>query len=278
MLTVFLARDESPWAKSIGFYLKLAAIVVTLRVVFRIILNLGTSTTDAFLLLPSVEFDVGFGNVVHLFGPMSELSLLAAFTDGFRLAAIILSVGMANSLANPRKILKATPGALYEIATAISIAINLAPQLIMSLNRVRRAKSLRGRSKGIKSLTGIVIPVLEDTIEQSMALAASMSSRGFGRRGTRSSFQILAARLLGFLAVCLCVTGVVLLLISPDQQLIDLAIVFLGLVAAVITIRISSTKATRTRFRTEPWRLGDLVVLALSLTLLFLAFGGVFTA
>jgi len=278
MLTVFLARDESPWAKSIGFYLKLAAVVVSLRVVFRIIFNLGTATSEAFLLLPSLEFDVGFGNTIHLFGPMSELSLMAAFTDGFRLAAIILSVGMANSLANPRKILKATPGALYEIATAISIAINLAPQLISSLNRVRRARSLRGRSKGIKSLAGIVIPVLEDTIEQSMALAASMSARGFGRRGRRTALQILIARLLGFLAVCLCVTGVVLLLISPDQQFIDLAIVFLGLVAAGFTIRISSTKATRTRYRSEPWRLGDVVVFAVSITLLLLAFGGAFAA
>ena len=183
---------------------------------------------------------------------------------------------MANSLANPRKLLKSTPGALYEIATAISIAINLAPQLIASLGRVRRARSLRGQSKGIKAITGIVIPVLEDTIDQSMGLAASMSSRGFGRKGNRTNFQIIGARLLAFLAICLIVTGSALLLFSPDQQAVQLTVLLVGLVAAGFSVKLSSARATITRYRKEPWRLGDAVILCVSVSLVVLAFGGVF--
>lgn len=140
MFTVRLCRDDSPWSKSIGFYIQLGAIVVFLRVLFRVIFNLADATENTFINLPSVSFDIGFGNTVHLLGAISNLSIQAALVDGFRLAAIILSIGMANSLANPRKLLRATPGALYEIATAVSIAINLAPQLIASLNLVRRAR------------------------------------------------------------------------------------------------------------------------------------------
>jgi energy-coupling factor transport system permease protein len=272
-----LCRDDSPWAQSIGFYIKLASIVVALRVLFRIIFNLGSSTKDAFLLLPSIDIDFGFGNSLKLFGPLSATAMNFALVDGFRLAAIILAVGMANSLANPRKLLKSTPGALYEIATALSIAINLAPQLIASLNRVRRARSLRGQSKGMKAITGIVIPVLEDTIDQSMGLAASMSARGFGRKGNRSKFQIISARLLAFLAIILIVTGAALLLFSPDQQVLELTFLLIGLVLAVISIRLSSTRGTITRYRKEPWRLGDAVILTSSALLMLLAFGGVFS-
>jgi energy-coupling factor transport system permease protein len=276
LLTIRLCRDESPWAQSISFYIKLAAIVISLRVLFRIIFNLGSSTKDALFILPSLDIDFGFGNALKLFGPISQEAFTLALADGFRLAAIILAVGMANSLANPRKLLKSTPGALYEIATAISIAINLAPQLIASLGRVRRARSLRGQSKGVKAITGIVIPVLEDTIDQSMGLAASMSARGFGRKGTRTNFQIIGARLLAFLAISLIVTGSALLLFSPDQKVIQLTVLFVGLVAAGFSVKLSSARATITRYRKEPWRLGDAVILCLSVLLMVLAFGGVF--
>jgi energy-coupling factor transport system permease protein len=276
LLTIKLCRDDSPWAQSIGFYIKLAAIVIALRVSFRIIFNLGSSTKDAFLLLPSIDLNLGFGSTLKLFGPISYEAFNLALVDGFRLAAIILAIGMANSLANPRKLLKSTPGALYEIATAISIAINLAPQLIASLGRVRRARSLRGQSKGIKAITGIVIPVLEDTIDQSMGLAASMSARGFGRKGNRSNFQVIGARLLAFAAICLIITGSALLLFSPDQQSVHLVVIALGLLAAAISVKLSSARATITRYRKEPWRIGDLVILLISTLLIFLAFAGVF--
>ena len=276
LLTIKLCRDDSPWAQSIGFYIKLAAIVIALRVSFRIIFNLGSSTKDAFLLLPSIDLNLGFGSTLKLFGPISYEAFNLALVDGFRLAAIILAIGMANSLANPRKLLKSTPGALYEIATAISIAINLAPQLIASLGRVRRARSLRGQSKGIKAITGIVIPVLEDTIDQSMGLAASMSARGFGRKGNRSNFQVIGARLLAFAAICLIITGSALLLFSPDQQSVHLVVIALGLLAAAISVKLSSARATITRYRKEPWRIGDLAILLISTLLIFLAFAGVF--
>jgi energy-coupling factor transport system permease protein len=276
LLTIRVCRDDSPWAQSIGFYIKLAAIVVALRVLFRIIFNLGTSTKDAFLLLPSIDLNLGFGNSLRLFGPISQEAFNFALVDGFRLAAIILAIGMANSLANPRKLLKSTPGALYEIATAISIAINLAPQLIASLGRVRRARSLRGQSKGIKAMAGIVIPVLEDTIDQSMGLAASMSARGFGRKGNRTYLQTIGARLLAFAAICLIITGSALLLFSPQDQGFPLTLLMVGIITAALSVKLSSARATITRYRKEPWRLGDAVLLFAALTLVLLAFGGVF--
>jgi len=276
MSTVRLCRDESPWARSIRFYLILGFVVVVLRVLFRVVFNLADARTDIFLSLPSISIDLGFGNTLHLLGAISVLSMNAALVDGLRLAAIILAIGMANSLANPRKLLRATPGALYEIATAISIAINLAPQLITSLNRVRRSRGLRGHSKGIKAIPGIVIPVLEDTIEQSMQLAASMSARGFGRRGNRTTKNVLITRITTFLALTFIVAGVAMLLISNSSQLIDLSVLVTGFVFAFVSFKLSSGRVNRTQYIVLRWQLGDAVVLTLSALVLLSAFAGVF--
>jgi energy-coupling factor transport system permease protein len=276
MVTVWLCRDESPWSRSISFYLQLGGIVVLLRLLFRIVFNLADASTDVAITLPSLSIDLGFGNSIHLLGAVSTLSIHAALVDGFRLAAIILSIGMANSLANPRKLLRATPGALYEVATAISIAINLAPQLITSLKLVRRARGLRGHSKGIKALTGIVIPVLEDTIDKSMQLAASMSARGFGRKTNRNSTQLLLARIATALTLILLTVGVAMLLFSPAQQFVDLVVIIAGFVSAGVTLRLSSSRTTRTKYIVQRWRLGDAIVIASSTILLVAAFSGVF--
>lgn len=274
MLVVRVCRDESPWSRSIRFYLFLGALVVLLRVAFRIVFNLADAKEDVVISLPSLSIDLGLGNSLHLLGSVSALSLQSALTDGFRLAAIILAIGMANSLANPRKLLRATPGALYEVATAISIAINLAPQLIQSLNRVRRSRGLRGHSKGIKAIPGIVIPVLEDTIDQSMQLAASMSARGFGRKGNLSRRRILLTRLTTFLTLILLVVGVGMLLFSPAEQIVDLAVVISGFCFAFIALRLSSARTTRTQYIRLRWSAGDVVILTLSSVTLLYSFAG----
>jgi hypothetical protein len=72
------------------------------------------------------------------------------------------------------------------------------------------------------------------------------------------------------------VTGAALLLFSPDQQVLELTFLSIGLVLAVISIRLSSTRGTITRYRKEPWRLGDSIILAASILLVVLAFGGAF--
>lgn len=274
MLVVRACRDEAPWSRSIKFYLFLGALVVLLRVVFRVVFNLADAKENVLISFPSLSIDLGLGNSLHLLGSVSVLSLQSALTDGFRLAAIILAIGMANSLANPRKLLRATPGALYEVATAISIAINLAPQLIQSLNRVRRSRGLRGHSKGIKAIPGIVIPVLEDTIDQSMQLAASMSARGFGRKGNLSRGRILLTRVTTFLTLILLVVGVGMLLFSPAEQIVDLAVVMSGFCFAFIALRLSSARTTRTQYIRLRWSAGDAVILTLSSVTLLYAFAG----
>lgn len=262
--------------QSLDFYLWLAVLIVLIRVIFRVIFNLGSDLRgDAVLLnLPSLSIWLGFGEPLSLLGPVSTTTLLAGFTDGLRLAAIVLAIGMANLLANPRKLLKSTPGVLFEIATTVSVAINLAPQLIVSLQRVRRASRLRGRSKGIRALGGLVIPVLEDTLDRSLALAASMDARGFGRVGELTLTTARGIRALSLGGTIFLGIASYLLLASADSIWFGLLVALLGLLMIGQALRMGSRRNLRTSYSKPSLTSWDALVAAISVALLVAGFSG----
>ena len=262
-LSAMLAfRSDAPWAQSARFYLGLAAFVMLTRVIFRIIFNGQVGGTDIILSLPTLSVSLGFGPALTLFGDISAATLSAAILDGLRLSAIILSVAMANTLANPRKLLKNTPGALYEVATAISVAINLAPQLIESIQRVRRSRGLRGRNKGIGVFASIVIPALEDTMDRSLALAASMDARGFGRRGNMSLGTLRLVRGLSFSAAVTLAVGAYLLVAASEFGALATILIVASLVAIAVVVRITSKQSVRTSYRKLRFGLVDWCLVA----------------
>lgn len=261
LAAVAIWRDKAAWSKSIKFYFFIAIFVILARIFFRIVFNPAGSPPPIALNLPAVEINLGFGQVVNLFGAVSFASLEDGFVNGLRLAAIVLAIGMASSLANPRQLLKSTPSALYEIATAISVAINLAPQMISSLQRVKSARLLRGRSKGLGSMAGLIIPVLEDSIDSSLALAASMDARGFGRRGQLTRFQLLLARGSALSAIALLTIGSFLLLMGASV-FAALLILAIGISSAFITVRINSSAHIRTQYKKRKLVLSDYFAIA----------------
>lgn len=254
IIAMLLLREDAPWSRSIRFYLFLGSFVVMMRVLFRIVFNSSNPSDPIALNLVAINF-AG----IDFLGAVTWVTLQTAVTDGLRLAAIIISIGMANTLANPKRLLKSTPGALYELATSMTVAINLAPQLIESLQRVRRARALRGRSQGISQLSSIVIPVLEDTIDQSLALAASMDSRGFGRRGHLSNSQVALGRALSLGGILLILIATYFLL-ATNATAFAVSLIVTGVVALFFTIRLASRRNLRTRFRKQKPRARDALV------------------
>ena len=135
-------RSGHPFGRSFRLYVLLALFTVVMRVVFRLIFG-GQEIGHVLLDLPEVPLpDWAAG--VRLLGPVTSEALLAGLYDGLRLAAIIICVGAANSLANPKRVLASVPPALYEIGTALVVAVTIFPQLADSARRVRAAQALRG--------------------------------------------------------------------------------------------------------------------------------------
>ncbi|MFM1926825.1 MAG: hypothetical protein RLZ06_401, partial [Actinomycetota bacterium] len=241
---ILLFRENATWARSLGFYLTLAGAVIVIRILFRMVFSFSGDEDQVLFQLPALTVNLGLGEI-NLLGNVSLRSIMSALLDGSRLAAIILAVAIANTLANPKKLLKSAPGALYEIATSVSVAINLAPQLIESFNRVRRARSLRGRSKRTGQLAGILIPILEDTLDRSLLMAASMDARGFGRRSAQSAAELIAARSLGLAGLLLNLVGIFILL-SGFNVALALGLLACGLISAAVGVRITSKRNVRT--------------------------------
>ena len=85
---------------------------------------------------------------VQLGGPVTVEGTLSALYDGLRLGILLCCVGAANALANPKRALRVLPGALYELGVAVVVSLSVAPQLVESVQRVRRARKLRGGATG----------------------------------------------------------------------------------------------------------------------------------
>ena len=201
---VVARRSDAPWAMSFRLYLYLGAFVVGIRVLFRFIFS-GAGGETVVLRLPEIPLpDIAAG--INLFGEITAESLLAGFYDGLRLATMLICLGAANALANPKRLLRSMPPALYEIGTAVVVAVTVFPQLAESTIRVNRARKLRGVSgKRLHVLRTIVIPVLEDALDRSLSLAASMDSRGYGRAGSTSAkarFLTGTLMIAGLIGVC----------------------------------------------------------------------------
>lgn len=250
---VVARRGDAPWARAFKAYLLLGLSVVVIRVVFNALLGAGVDGHVLFTLPQANLPDWAQG--IDLGGAVTAEEVLGAAYDGLRLAALICCVGAANALANPKRALRSLPPALYEIGVAVVVALTVAPQLVESVLRVRRARRLRGApGKGLKAVRAIAVPVLEDALSRSLMLAAAMDSRGYGRTGdvpARLRRTTAALVLGGLLGLCLGLYG---LLDATAPRPLGIGALAVGLVLCAGGLTLGGRRVRRTTYRPDPWR------------------------
>ena len=258
-LVVAVRRSDAPWARGFRFYLVLGLIIIVIRVAFRVVFGAPFGSTVLFE-LPEIDLpDVTAG--ITLGGPVTLEGVLAAVYDGLRIATLLICLGAANSLADAKRMLKSLPAALYEIGVAVTVALTVAPQLIESGQRIRRARKLRGGSRP-NIARGVVIPVLDDALDRSLVLAAAMDARGYGRRGVvddRARRVTGALLLAGVFGVTIGTYG---LLDGTTPRWLGGPMLLVGCVLAVVGLRVSGRRVQRSVYRPDPWRLGEWLVVA----------------
>lgn len=254
-MVVTLRRTGAPWARAYRYYLVMALSVIAIRIVFRAVFESGVTPSDHILFrLPHIHTPRWYAGI-QIGGPVSLEAVLSAALDGMRLACLLCCIGAANTLANPKRALRVLPGALHELGVAVTVALSVAPQLVESVQRVNRARRLRGASaRGMRALRSIAIPVLHDALERSLRLAAGMDSRGYGRAGraTRTTRGVTGALMLtGMAGLCLGAYG---LLDTTVPHGLGIGGFAAGTLLCTAGLALGGRRIARSRYRPDPWR------------------------
>ncbi|WP_329227329.1 energy-coupling factor transporter transmembrane component T [Streptomyces canus] len=256
---VATCRRTTPWSRSYTAFVKLALAVLLVRLLFAITLGSPIPGTHVLVTLPELPLP-DWAQGIRLGGRVTAESLVFALYDGLKLATLLICVGAANALANPHRLLKSLPGALYELGVAVVVALTFAPHLIADVQRLRSARRLRGRpDTGIRGLLQVGLPVLEGALERSVALAAAMDARGYGRTAEvppRVRRTTTALTLGGLLGVCAGTYG----LLTAEGGTYGIPVLLAGLTAALAGLRLGGRRTPRTRYRPDRWDVRSFLV------------------
>jgi energy-coupling factor transport system permease protein len=245
-------RPSTPWSRSYIVFLRLGLASVLIRVVLFTLLG-SVPGEHVLFTLPRVPLP-GWMAGVRLGGAVTLEGTLAAVYDGLRLAVILVCIGAANTLTSPRRLLKSLPSALQEAGVAVTVALAFAPQAVASAGRLRNARRLRSRpDRGLRSLRGLAVPVLEGALDRSVDLAAAMDARGFGRRGETPTGvrRTIAALMLTGLITMLASTYA--LIDSGAPGLLGLPLLIAGGALTAVGFMVGARRGGRTRYRPDPW-------------------------
>jgi energy-coupling factor transport system permease protein len=252
-------RPNAPWARCFVVLLVLGGAVVAIRVVTQLLLGTGSQGPLLFTLpeatLPAFLAGVSLG------GPAYLGDLAYGLSDGLRLATLMICLGAASSLASPSRMLKAVPAALYELGVAIVVALTFTPQLVSDILRVRNAQRLRGRNaSGLRGWWASAVPVVNGSLERSVALAAAMDSRGYGRQAeVPRSVRLVTTGLLliGMAGVILGLYG---MLSGGEAAQFGPPITIIGVSVAVVGLVLAGKRQIRTQYRPDPFALPEWLV------------------
>lgn len=248
-----VALREDPHADApLTMFLVLGLVAIGLRVGLSIVLGGGVTGQVVLVTLPEVPLPEAAGSL-RLGGPVTLEGVLAALWQGLQLAAMLAAIGAANALASPRRLLRYVPATLYDVGTAVVVALSFAPRMVVDARAVRTARRLRGHDgRGPRELARTMVPVLEAAFDRSLDLAASMEARGYGRHtragGTpRWSGVVTVVGLIGLVA------GLYGLLDGSAASAFGWPLLVLGVLVSAGALLLGSRHDTRTRYRRDPW-------------------------
>jgi energy-coupling factor transport system permease protein len=257
VVVVLACRGDDRWGRAFAGYLWLAGLVVLVRVAFYVLVGIDGGG-PVLIALPSVEMPAWAGGI-ELLGPVRLYGLLGALYAGMALGALLLCFGAANALSDPLRALRALPAALHPLGTAVVVAVTVAPGLVDSVARVRRAQRLRGTpARGGHAVRATVVPVLGDALDHALTLAASMDSRGYARAAAPGRGVGVAL----VVALTAAVVGVYGLLDAQAPWWLGVPMLAVGAVMAVWAAAVAGRRSRRTRYRPDRWTIRENTVAA----------------
>jgi energy-coupling factor transport system permease protein len=200
-------------------------------------------------------------------GAITLESILFGLTSGLSLITLLMAFATFNIAVDQARLLRMTPGFVYQTGVVAGIAVAFVPQMVRSWQSIREAQQVRGhRVRGLRDLLPLMMPLLVTGLERAMQLAESMEARGFGGQGvsgTRRQHWLNQAAILGGLGA----VGVGLAGIGfwPQQRWLASLLLAAGVALLLWSFWDQGRRIHRTRYHRWTWNRLDRIVLATSL-------------
>lgn len=201
-------------------------------------------------------------------GPITLEALLYGLTGGLALVTLLLVFAAFNVAVDQARLLRLTPGFVYQAGVVAGIAVAFVPQMVTTWAAIREAQEVRGhRVRGVRDLLPLLLPLLVTALERAMQLAESMEARGFGG-------PLLAAtaterlRVQAFLLAGLAALGVGMAGLGfwPERPWLTAGLLALGGGLLLWAFWDQGRRVRRSRYQRWLWTRADRLVLAFSLT------------
>lgn len=215
------------------------------------------SGTDVLFATPSFTLPRLLGGFA-VGGTVELPVVLQVAAEAFLIVGIMAVFGAFNAVVSHAELVQAAPRAFYEPGLVVTVALAFVPSTIATVQRVREADRARtgGTTRRRGRMLRLLVPVLENGMEQAMALAESMDSRGYGHEpagpGDRAAgWTTLLALVALAAAFCALVGG------ATDVALVLGAVAGAAVVVAVAS---ASRQSARPRYRVRRMTTADRVV------------------
>jgi energy-coupling factor transport system permease protein len=102
--------------------------------------------------------------------------------------------------------------------------------------------------------------VLEDALERSLALAAGIDTRGYGRAGTATPAERRVTGALLLAALCGIGVGTYAVLDTTAPRWLAVPMLVAGVAVAVVGLAASGRRVQRSRYRPDTWQVAEVLV------------------
>jgi energy-coupling factor transport system permease protein len=250
-----VGHADAPWARAFPLFLRIGVVVLVLRTLLAA--AGGDATPPVLLRLPELRLP---GGAAVIGGPVSAGALATGFRSGLTVLLLVAAFGAFNACVSPSRLLRLTPGFLFEAGLVVTVALAFVPQTVLGVQRTLEAQRLRGhRLRRPRDLGPLLLPLLAGGLERALTLAEAMEARGYGRHQPGAG-QGRGAAFVGLAGLVALLLGVFALL-AGNTAWSGRALLGLG-AAAVVAAAAGGRRSGRTRHRQERWGAWDTAVAA----------------
>jgi energy-coupling factor transporter transmembrane protein EcfT len=235
-------KTDHPWSRSFAVAMRFVAIIIAIRMMIAIVIGVPIPGTTLFTLptaqLPDWISGIRFG------GPVTLERLSSTLAEVMVIVGVVALFATATTLTSPHRMIRSLPVAFYQLGLILTISTSVFPQLVASIERITMARRLRGQQiTGLRHWRKIAMPLLEESLERSLDLAAAMESRGFGQRRIRSMYRPDPWGSIENLILLTSIAIAVLLSLSPYESAITS--MGIGVLTASPLINLSTQRLLR---------------------------------